>query len=87
MVSTTTIYVAYQILKEDKLYDLCEVLQCDILRNITKIEQDKESCIQIWHFDSTLVVESTSTKWVHVFKQGQLVEKKEKCDLETRAHF
>lgn len=37
-VSGTTIYVSYQILKEDKQYDLCEVLQRELLSNLKKIK-------------------------------------------------
>lgn len=41
-ISGTTIYTAYQILKEDKLYDLCGVLQSELLNNLKKIKQDKK---------------------------------------------
>lgn len=51
-VSGTTIYVAYQILKEDKLYDPCEVLQSEILRNIKKIKQDKK---HVFKFDTLII--------------------------------
>lgn len=39
----TTIYATYQIIKEDKLYDLCGVLQSELLNNLKKIKQDKKN--------------------------------------------
>lgn len=47
-VSGMTIYVAYQILKEDKLYDLCWVLQSELLNNLKKIEQDKKHAFKFY---------------------------------------
>lgn len=38
----TAIYVAYQILKENKLYDLCGVLLSELMSNMKKIKQDKK---------------------------------------------
>lgn len=37
----TTIYTTYQMLKEDKRYDLCTVLLNELLSNLKKIKQDK----------------------------------------------
>lgn len=41
-VSGTTIYATYQILKENKLYDLCGVLLSELMRNLKKIKQDNK---------------------------------------------
>lgn len=41
-VSSTTIYVAYKVIKEDELYDLCEVLQSELLNNLKKVKHDKK---------------------------------------------
>lgn len=41
-VSSTTIYATYQILKENKLYDLCGVLLSELKRNLKKIKKEKK---------------------------------------------
>lgn len=51
-VSGTTIYVAYQILKETKKYDLCGLLLSEIMRNLKKIKQDKK---HVFKFGSLIV--------------------------------
>lgn len=41
-VSGTAIYSAYQMLKDDKRYDLCTALLNELLRNLKKIKKDKK---------------------------------------------
>lgn len=42
-VSGTTIYVAYEMLREDKKYDLCYLLWSEIIKNLKKIEENKKN--------------------------------------------
>lgn len=48
----TTIYATYQMLKEDKRYDLCEVLLNELMSNIKKIKQDKK---HVFKFGSLII--------------------------------
>lgn len=40
--SSAAIFATYQMLKEDKRYDLCGVLLSEIMSNLKKIKQDKK---------------------------------------------
>lgn len=51
-ISGTTIYATYQIIKEDKLYDLCEVLMSELMSNLNKIKQDKK---HVFNFGTLIV--------------------------------
>jgi len=42
-ISGTTIYVAYKMLKENVDYDLCELLQNQLIENLKKIKRDKKN--------------------------------------------
>lgn len=42
-VSGTAIYAAYEMIKENKKYDLCELLWSKLMKNLTKIKQDKKN--------------------------------------------
>lgn len=51
-VSNMTIYVAYQIIKEDKLYDLCGVLVSEFMSNLKKIKQNKK---HVFKFGTSII--------------------------------
>jgi len=51
-VSGMTIYVAYQMLKENVDYDLCELLQNQLIKNLNKLKKDKKNTFKY----GTLVV-------------------------------
>lgn len=51
-ISDTVIYATYQLLKEDKKYDLCGVLLSELMRNLNKINQDKK---HVFKFGSLIV--------------------------------
>lgn len=46
-VSSMAICATYSIIKEDKLYDLCGVLQSDLLNNLKKIKKDKKNVFKL----------------------------------------
>lgn len=41
-VSKIAIYVVYEIIKENKKYDLCELLQSELIKNLKKIKENKK---------------------------------------------
>lgn len=41
-ISGNTIYVAYEMLRENKKYDLCELLQSELIKILKKIKENKK---------------------------------------------
>lgn len=45
-VSSTAIYATYEMVKEKKKYDLCELLQSEPMKNLSKIKKDKKNTFE-----------------------------------------
>lgn len=42
-VSRTTIYATYEMIQEKNKYDLCELLQSELMKHLAKIKKDKKN--------------------------------------------
>lgn len=49
-VSSTAIYAAYEMVKKNKEYDLCELLWSELMNNLTKIKQEKKNTFKYGTF-------------------------------------